>query len=457
MTETAERNEQLDERVADLAGILTATFDVDSRLDLETLKTVVDPPQFDPEALAASFPLAPPPKGLRRLVPGAMKRHRELVERHKEVVDTMLAQARAEHQESVRQLEKEASDHNAEIDRFRISLEAGEPDAIVQYFHMVLERSPYPDGFPNRSKAAYVPESKQLVIEYDLPPLSVVPTEGAFRYVKVKDEILSTPRPARQRTALYASIVAQVALRVIHEVFWADRRGMLDVVVFNGHVDTVDRATGKPARPCLVTVRTTRETFLALDLSNVEPAACLRGLNASVSKSPAELVPVRPVLEFNMVDPRFIEETDVLTTLDKRPNLMELTPSEFENLITNLFERMGLETRLTQASRDGGVDCVAYDPRPIFGGKVVIQAKRYKNTVGVSAVRDLFGTLQNEGASKGILVTTSGYGKAAFEFAEGKPLELLSGSNLLYLLAKHAGVEAKIEPPDDWQDPFLER
>ena len=114
---------------------------------------------------------------------------------------------------------------------------------------------------------------------------------------------------------------------------------------------------------------------------------------------------------------------------------------------------MGLETRLTQASRDGGVDCVAYDPRPIFGGKVVIQAKRYKHTVGVSAVRDLFGTVQNEGASKGILVTTSGYGKASFEFADGKPLELLSGSNLMYLLKEHAGVEARIVMPEDWKDP----
>lgn len=114
---------------------------------------------------------------------------------------------------------------------------------------------------------------------------------------------------------------------------------------------------------------------------------------------------------------------------------------------------MGLETRLTQASRDGGVDCVAYDPRPIFGGKVVIQAKRYKNTVGVSAVRDLFGTVQNEDASKGILVTTSGYGKAAFDFAEGKPLELLSGSHLLYLLEEHAGIQAKIEVPAGWKDP----
>lgn len=153
-----------------------------------------------------------------------------------------------------------------------------------------------------------------------------------------------------------------------------------------------------------------------------------------------------------MVDRRFVQEADVLSGLDRRPNLMELTPSEFESLITNLFSRMGLETRQTQASRDGGVDCVAFDPRPIFGGKVVIQAKRYKNTVGVSAVRDLFGTLQNEGASKGILVTTSGFGKASFEFAEGKPIELLSGSNLLFLLAEHAGIEAKIIMPDDWSD-----
>ena len=75
--------------------------------------------------------------------------------------------------------------------------------------------------------------------------------------------------------------------------------------------------------------------------------------------------------------------------------------------------------------------------------------------MGVSAVRDLFGTMLNEGASKGILVSTSGYGAASFEFASGKPLELIDGSNLLYLLDEHAGVKAKIEPPEDWQDPVL--
>ncbi len=109
--------------------------------------------------------------------------------------------------------------------------------------------------------------------------------------------------------------------------------------------------------------------------------------------------------------------------------------------------------RQTQASRDGGVDCVAFDPRPIFGGKVVIQAKRYKHTVGVSAVRELYGTVQSERASKGILITTSRYGKASYDFVDDRPLQLIDGRELLFLLKEHAGIEAKIEMPESWKDP----
>jgi len=290
----------------------------------------------------------------------------------------------------------------------------------------------------------------------ELPLIDVVPEAAAYKYVKSKNQVTHTVRSAAQRRSVYIQLVAQITLRTLHELFVSDRQHFVDSIVLNGHVDAIDRGTGQPVHPCIITVRTTPDTFLTLNLAKVDAQACLKTLSASVSPSPTELVPVRPVLEFRMVDPRFVEEEDVLSTLDQRQNLMELSPKEFEFLITNLFEKMGLETRQTQASRDGGVDCVAYDNRPIFGGKVIIQAKRYKHTVGVSAVRDLFGTLQNEGASKGILVTTSGYGKAAFDFATGKPLELLEGSHLLYLLEQHAGIKAKIEPPEDWRDPVLD-
>ncbi len=236
-------------------------------------------------------------------------------------------------------------------------------------------------------------------------------------------------------------------------MFASDDQGAIAVVVFNGVVDTIDPRTGHPDRPCLITVRVTRDTFAGINLAHVDPQACLKHLSAGVSKSPTELAPVRPILEFSMVDPRFVEATDAISGLDTRSNLLELSPTQFEVLIQNLFTKMGLEAKQTRASRDGGVDCIAYDTRPIVGGKIVIQAKRYKNTVGVSAVRDLYGTLQNEGASKGILVTTSSYGAASFEFAQNKPIELIEGANLLYLLETHAGIKARIEPPDDWRDP----
>ena len=72
------------------------------------------------------------------------------------------------------------------------------------------------------------------------------------------------------------------------------------------------------------------------------------------------------------------------------------------------------------------------------------------------AVRDLYGTVMNEGASKGILVTTSHYVRAAYEFAKDKPLELLEGPHLLQLLKEHTGLDARILAPDDWGEPAFE-
>jgi HJR/Mrr/RecB family endonuclease len=304
------------------------------------------------------------------------------------------------------------------------------------------------------ARAAYTSESRQLVIECELPTTAVIPSVKTYRYVRNRERVTATTRSAAQIKALYSGVIAQLTLTFLARAFASDIEKAVDVVVFNGVVDTIDPRTGQPIRPCLITVRVTRETFDGLRLDNVDPMLCLKHLSASVSRSPTELAPVKPVLEFSMVDPRFVAATDAMSGLDERPNLMHLNPFEFEGLIQNLFTRMGLETRQTRPSRDGGVDCIAYDTRPILGGKIVIQAKRYKNTVGVSAVRDLYGTLQNEGASKGVLVTTSGYGQASFDFARNKPIELIDGANLLYLLETHVGMKARIEPPEDWRDPI---
>jgi restriction system protein len=147
-------------------------------------------------------------------------------------------------------------------------------------------------------------------------------------------------------------------------------------------------------------------------------------------------------------DGRFVSAYEVANTLDGSVNLAAMDWEDFEHLIREIFEKefssTGGEVRVTQASRDGGVDAIAFDPDPIRGGKIVIQAKRYTNTVGVGAVRDLYGTVLNEGATKGVLVTTSDYGPDSYAFANGKPLVLLSGANLLHMLEKH-GHSARID------------
>jgi restriction system protein len=455
-----------------LDSLLDATLIVDDVIDLDRLKKETQLKNFDPGALAnpARRPdwskfAPPPPTGLGKFFAKATQQERltsaqkqfafaqkqhELggADRKRCLEKTGTAFEKAQREEAA-----EVEAHNQDIDSFKSDMAAGQPEAIMAYFGMVLQESTYPEDFERSFRLAWVPDSRQLVVEYELPGVGVIPNVKAYRYVKARDEVTSTPRPQSQVKAQYASVVAQVSLRTIHELFEADTWGNVETVVLNVMVSGLDPRTGKTVRPCLVTVRTTRQQFAELDLAHVEPTACLKGLKASFSRSPAELTPVRPVLEFDMVDPRFVADVNVLDALDSRPNLMELSPTEFEGIISNLFSAMGLETKQTRPSRDGGVDCVAYDSRPILGGKVVIQAKRYRHTVGVSAVRDLFGTLQNEGASKGILVTTSGYGAASHEFANGKPIELIDGGGLLYLLQDHAGVQARIEPPDDWKDP----
>ncbi|MCG2770819.1 MAG: restriction endonuclease [Desulfobacterales bacterium] len=275
---------------------------------------------------------------------------------------------------------------NQEVDEFEESYRQGDPESITSYCILVLERSDYPENFPQVFRLAYVPESKQALVEYELPTPDIIPENAEYRYVKNKDEIVAKPRKVNEIKELYQDIVSAIALRTIHELFEADQGSFIDVIVFNGFVQTIELSTGQDIRPFLISVRAIKEDFLKIDLSRIDKKACLRNLGAQVSPRATEMLAIKPILEFDMVDRRFIEESDVLSILDSRPNLMDLNPYEFENLIANLFNNLGYETKLTRSHRDGGIDAIVFDTRPITGGKLVIQAKRYRHAVGVSAV-----------------------------------------------------------------------
>lgn len=472
----AERTVEAAEELAGLERTLLFTLDIDDSVDFEALK---DRRPFGEAAPAKpGVPVAPlePRKESDRfqpqlslldwLIPAFRRKKRQAAERRfrealadwkkataKDVEEraALAAQFRtdvAAWEERRRGFEEQQEASNDALDQDREAYMRGEGGAVENYCDLVLSRSRYPDYFPEDFELEYRIATKSLVVDYVLPNPQNLPTLKDVKYVQSRDEFTEKHLAKSELNRLYDSVIYQVAIRTLHELFEADQIKALDMVTFNGWVRSVDRGTGKDVTACVLSVQVGRDQFLSIDLARVDPKDCFKSLKGVGSSKLHSLTAVAPIVQMSREDARFVVGRDVMRAAEEGENLAVMPWEDFEHLIRQIFEAEfsvnGGEVRVTQASRDGGVDAIAFDPDPIRGGKIVIQAKRYTKTVGVSAVRDLYGTVMNEGAIKGILVTTSDYGPDAYEFAKGKPLALLSGANLLHLLGRH-GHKARID------------
>ncbi|MEU8915516.1 restriction endonuclease [Streptomyces libani] len=442
------RTEELDGRVATLTGLLAEgcrapAFSPTALLRPERIE------EFAPGALATPVPMPDPARyqappggwqvGVRRdraqgeararyeqdwyAAQAAESRRQAQLAAYRQQYDQWAAGALAE----IRQ-------HNAGMAELLDGLRDGEPDAAVEYFSAALYSSTaWPEGFPRQVAAAYDPTARQLVLDWELPGYDIVPETKSVRYMPSADQEKETARPAAQRRALYRDVLAQSVLLVLRDLFAADTYGTLDSVALNGFVDDVDPVTGRPAQVCLATVMAPRSAFDTFHLAQVSAVECLTdGLRGQLAARPDQRTAVRPARL-----PDDVGGGVVSHGTDSEPDLYEMDPIAFENLIAELFRAMGMQAVTTQRSGDGGVDVDALDPDPIRGGKIVVQVKRYRHTVPPTAVRDLYGTVQSEGANKGVLVTTSRFGPGAHTFANGKPLSLIAGSELVDLLGRY--------------------
>jgi restriction system protein len=139
---------------------------------------------------------------------------------------------------------------------------------------------------------------------------------------------------------------------------------------------------------------------------------------------------------------------DAVAGLDSRPDLLDMTPTEFEHLVRQPFEAIGMQSWVTQASKDDGVDAVAVNEDPFMGGHCIIQAKRCRSAVGVEPVRALAGVMDDKHATTGILVTTSWVSKDGHAFAQrhGR-IRLIECEEIKYLCKEHLGLDVLISLP----------
>ncbi|MCL9682898.1 restriction endonuclease [Legionella maioricensis] len=338
--------------------------------------------------------------------------------------------------------DQSAITENEQLIKLKTGYESGDKAAIEKFVQMILLQSPYPDTFPRHFETNYEPDSKIIIIDFQLPDFERYEILEETKQFKLK------PVSKIKRKSIVEFSLPAIAIRTLYEVAITDEINAISSIVFNGWVNFIDKTNGHERYECILSVHATVDKIKKLIITNLDPKECFKSFKGVIAKNILEYIPVAPILVINKNDNRLIEGREIMVGLSPDHNLAAMDWNDFEHLIRELFEKEfskhGAEVRITHASHDRGVDAIIYDPDPIRGGKFIIQAKRYTKLVDVSAVRDLYGAIQNESANRGILVTTSHYGPDAYEFAKDKNITLLTGENLLHLLEKH-GYKFKID------------
>lgn len=346
---TAERRTaEVTQRVEELQGILVRGLSRSAYVNVVALKRTVSVPPLDlgvdkhaqPAPQWEEFaPRQPGPIG--RLFGGEV-RHQHLLRRAQAEFEReqsahgqretqrqrRVAERRQAHAAEEDRARRSVEEHNASIDALACGLHARDREAVEQYFRLVLERLPLPKDFPRTAEVTYSDQGEQAVAQIELPGRAVVPTVRAYQYVRSKDEEREQPRPAKEIGELYRLVVSQIALLCVRDLFDSDQK--LQSVSFNGHIRATNPATGQREYPCLISLSVPRTMFGQLVLSEVTPERCLRHLNALVSPHPYDLEPITPIVDFDLTKYSFVEGLDAVSSLDSRPDLMQMSPTEFE-------------------------------------------------------------------------------------------------------------------------------
>lgn len=105
----------------------------------------------------------------------------------------------------------------------------------------------------------------------------------------------------------------------------------------------------------------------------------------------------------------------------------------FETVCEEFYRLKGYRAVATSTGADGGVDIRLYKDSTAAGQETtLVQCKHWRSKkVGVEIVRAMQGVLVHEVAEHGIIVITGDFSNEAKEFAVGKNITLISGSDLI--------------------------
>jgi restriction system protein len=114
---------------------------------------------------------------------------------------------------------------------------------------------------------------------------------------------------------------------------------------------------------------------------------------------------------------------------------------EFEEFLLAHFKNLGYKGELTSITNDYGADLILKKDCK----KIVVQAKRYSNKVGIEAVQQIIGAKEYYKADKGIVITNNYFTPNAVKLASSTNIELWDRNKLLNVFYKSNARETLIK------------
>jgi len=457
------------ERLADLlrrAALPVSAMDFESQLrsyeprpyPAGEVPTTEAEPRWEDYAPAEPAPAAPDEAPSRRLLDSGYQRElaqarlrhqRELREwrtRRAEAADSGEAAARRAHQQTEQARARAVREYNETLEECRRAYRLAEPAAVESLLERALAAAEgSTQDLPAPCRAVFRPLTGTAVLDLDLPPLAVVPSLSGYRLAP-DGEIEPVPRPPADRAADYLRLAARLALRALQAADAVDTEEILTGVVLNGWLR--ETASGEPL--CLLSVDADRDALARTRLLPPDPSHDLphqgpgEGVYADAEQDEA-LVRLRELDAVVTPDPYALAAVEPSGTAGPAvPSAAELSPNEFAHLVRELLTRGGLAEWSVRLRGPAGLVATAEGaPGSALPGRWVVWASRGPSPVREEELRTLAEAVREEGADRGLRLTSGRFSETALDLAGGgrfDQIHLIDGDGVRELTRTHLGL-----------------
>jgi hypothetical protein len=115
----------------------------------------------------------------------------------------------------------------------------------------------------------------------------------------------------------------------------------------------------------------------------------------------------------------------------RKQSVTHLSDLELEKLAEQVYQKLGYKVHHVGQTGDHGIDVLLVNPN---NQKEIVQCKQWSKPVGEAALRDLYGAMMHDQASRGWIWAPRGFSGPAKAWARGKPIVLVDDTEINRLI-----------------------